>query len=83
MLVLLPFPERPRPSRGTTRRERAATTIQAMTRGVVGRELASDERNRQAGIKQLLLKALKRLGMPVLREWYKAAHDTRKVTGGK
>lgn len=56
--------------------------IQAMARGVVGRELASDERNRQARINGLLLKALKRLGMPVLREWYKAAHDTKKVAGG-
>eukprot|EP00752_Nemacystus_decipiens_P009007 g8040.t2 len=61
------------------RRERAATTIQAMARGVVGRELASDERNRQARIQELLLKALERLGMPVLREWYKAAHDMRKA----
>lgn len=53
-----------------------------MARGVVGREVASDERNRQARIRELLLKALERLGMPVLREWHKAAHDTRKVTGG-
>lgn len=66
----------------TTRRERAAITIQAMARGVVGRELASDERKRREGINLLLLKALKKLGIPVFRGWYKAAHDTRKVTGG-
>lgn len=71
LLVITPF--------GTTRRERAATAIQAMARGVVGRELASDERNRQARINELLLNALKRLGTPVVREWYKAAHDIRRV----
>ena len=53
-----------------------------MARGVVGRELASDERNRQARINELLLNALKRLGLPVFRGWHKVAHDTRKVTGG-
>ncbi|CAM9121924.1 unnamed protein product [Hapterophycus canaliculatus] len=61
------------------RRERAATTIQAMARGVVGRELASDERNRRARISELLLNALRRLGTPVLRQWYTAAHDIRRV----
>ncbi|CBJ30036.1 myosin heavy chain, class XI [Ectocarpus siliculosus] len=61
------------------RRERAATTIQAMARGVVGRETASDERNRQARINELLLNALRRLGTPVFREWYKAAHSLRRA----
>ncbi|CAM9264801.1 unnamed protein product, partial [Scytosiphon promiscuus] len=61
------------------RRERAATTIQAMARGVVGRELASDERIRQARISELLLNSLRRLGLPVLRQWYTAAHDIRRV----
>lgn len=67
---------------GTTRRERAATTIQALARGVVGRELASDERNRYARINELLLKSLRRLGTPVLREWYKAARHVRRVREG-
>lgn len=66
----------------TSRRYRAATMIQAMARGVVGRELASDERNRQNRIHELLLNALKRLGGPVLREWHEAAcmlHQVRSV----
>lgn len=71
------------PLLGTTRRERAATTIQAMARGVVGRELVSDERNRQARISELLLNSLRRLGTPVLLQWYTAAHDIRRVRGRK
>ncbi|CAB1112743.1 unnamed protein product [Ectocarpus sp. CCAP 1310/34] len=61
------------------RRERAATTVQAMARGVVGREIACDERNRRARINELLLNALRRLGTPVFREWYKAAHNLRRA----
>lgn len=63
----------------TTRRDRAATTIQAMARGVAGREMASDERNRRNRINELLRVALKRLGGPVFREWRDAAHDHRQV----
>lgn len=63
----------------TTRYERAATIIQAMVRGVVGREGASDERKRQDKINDLLLNALKRLGGPVFREWQAVVHELRRV----
>eukprot|EP00904_Undaria_pinnatifida_P000956 jgi/Undpi1/10861/HiC_scaffold_3.g01387.m1 len=61
------------------RRDRAATTIQAMARGVEGRETASDERKRRSRIDELLRMTLRRLGEPVFREWRNAARDIRRV----
>lgn len=50
-----------------------------MARGVVGREVAFDERKRQGRISKLLLNVLRRLGGPVLKEWQAVAHDIRRV----
>lgn len=50
-----------------------------MARGVAGREIAADERNRQRKIAELLLNTLRRLGGPVIEEWHVVAQELGRV----